>query len=304
MKIVFFGTPAFAASILEALVKRGHDIVAIVTKPDKPQGRSLHMSPPEVKRLAAKILPSIPLFQPEKCSRPEFIEILKNIPADLYVVVAYGEIISQSVLDLPKFGCINVHGSILPKYRGAAPIQRAIMNGEKETGISIIRMVKKMDAGNVLTMEKCSISDEMTFGSLELLLREKAVVALLRAIDQIAAGKTEEITQDESQVTFANKITPEECQINWQMSAISLHNLVRGANPYPGAWCEVQIRNEAKRMKVWKTQVLPELPGSDSQLVMTTGDGILELLEVQLEGKPRQSARDFLNGYRNQVKFL
>src|SRR5437588_1525223 len=154
MKIIYFGTPLFAAKVLEELSRKGIDIAAIVTKPDKPQGRELKLQPPSVKLFAEKFLPGVPLFQPAKCSTPEFAEILRGFGADLFVVVAYGEIIKKEVLDIPRFGCINVHASLLPKYRGAAPIQRALMNGEKETGISIIQLVKEMDAGDVLSESK------------------------------------------------------------------------------------------------------------------------------------------------------
>ncbi|HXF29776.1 MAG TPA: methionyl-tRNA formyltransferase, partial [Chlamydiales bacterium] len=163
MKIVFFGTPDFAARHLEALHQAGLEIVAIVTKPDKPVGRSLKIQPVPVKVMAEKLMPQVPLFQPEKCSTPEFIEILKKYPADLFAVVAYGEIIKQAVIDLPKFGCINVHASLLPAYRGAAPMQRCLMDGQKETGISIIQLILKMDAGDVLHYEKVAIAENMTF---------------------------------------------------------------------------------------------------------------------------------------------
>ena len=162
MRIVFFGTPHFAAEVLDSLIESGVEIAAIVSQPDRPKGRSLQISPTPVKEVAAKKAPFIPIFQPEKSSNPEFLEELKKLQADLYVVVAFGQILPQKLLDIPRLGCINVHASLLPKYRGAAPIQRSLLQGDKETGIAIQKMVKELDAGDVLRVEKIPIPEEMT----------------------------------------------------------------------------------------------------------------------------------------------
>jgi methionyl-tRNA formyltransferase len=315
MRIIFFGTPEFAATVLEELVKAKVDIVAIVTKPDKPQGRSLTLQPTSVKETAQKLLPEVPLFQPLKCSTPENIEVIKQFRPDLFVVVAYGEIMSQALLDAATWGGINIHASLLPSYRGAAPIQRCLMNGDTETGISIIRMVRKLDAGDVLCSEKLTIPEEANFGWLEKELRLVGTRAVLKAISDIEQGKVTPMAQDPEKVTFADKITPQDCCINWQRSSREIHNLVRALSPHPGAWCQVSVRGEKKRLKILKTEVFPErapdtiFPGMflqehKSDLMVTCGRGILRLFDVQLEGKPVMPVQEFLKGFPLSVLSL
>jgi methionyl-tRNA formyltransferase len=294
MKIIFFGTPEFAAQILSDLIQHKIEVVAVVSKPDRPKGRSGTPLPPPVKSLAEKW--KIPCLQPEKASTTEVIEQLRAFKADLFVVVAYGEIISSSLLSLPPLGAINVHASLLPKYRGAAPIQQAIIHGEKETGITIIRLVKKMDAGPILKKVSTPIGIEETFGEIEKRLCSLGSTALFEVIQELKRGPISEIAQEESKVTFAPKIELEECQIDWHQPAETLHNLIRGVNPYPGAWCFVSIHGSTKRLKIWKS--FPEkssgVPGSildDKEgLLIACGEGSLRLLEIQLEGKERLPA--------------
>lgn len=294
MRIIFFGTPDMASHILDALISHNVDIAAIVTKPDTPQGRSSKCIAPAVKQLAQKRIPLVPILQPEKCSSAEMIEQLKSFGADLYVVVAYGEILSQNLLDSCPHGAINVHFSLLPKYRGAAPFQRAIMNGETESGVSVIRLVKKMDAGDILEIRPFAIPSTMTSGELADQLCTLGIECLFKVLDDFDKGTTTATAQDHTQATFADKITPDECRLDWTKSANVLHNLVRALAPHPGAWCEVLIKGEKKRLKVYEADVVDAQ--NENDLIVPCGHKFLRLLTVQLEGKPKMSVRDFLRG--------
>ena len=307
MRIIFFGTPAIAAEALTYLLDRGMEIAAVVTKPDKPQGRSSELVPTPVKKVALAQTPPIPVFQPEIVSAPEHASYLEKFNADLFVVVAYGEIMKQHLLDMPKTACINMHVSLLPKYRGAAPIQRAVINGELETGISIMHMVKKMDAGNIINTVKVPIGPDTTFGELEHMLSVEGAKLLYGTIKEFEAGKDlPGVVQDESQVTFAPKIELEDCKIDWNFPAQQIHNLVRGVNPYPGAWCNVEVKGQRKRLRVIATKV--EHTSNDSPpgtiavsnhgaLKVFCGTGILEIIELQMEGKKAMKAAEFMRGH-------
>lgn len=302
MKVIFFGTPVFAANILDYLIKNQIEVVAVVTRPDKPKGRSGDPVPNPVKLAAQSFF--LPIFQPISVSSPEFVEILRPYQADLFVVVAFGEIIKQNLLDLPSKGCINVHGSLLPKYRGAAPIQRCIINGETETGITIMHMVRKMDAGDMIKAVKVPIGIETTFGELESLLCQAGKEALLDVIHEFERGVCKRISQDEAQVTYAPKIELEDCQIDWGLPAQSIHNLVRGVNPYPGAWCYIEFKGQKKRLKILKTRLNTSfkspkgsiLPSSKDSLIIACGDNALEILELQMEGKKTMTVKEFTAG--------
>lgn len=306
MKVVFFGTPPFAAYILEALIHAGIEVCGVVSRPDRSKGRSGTPVPTPIKEYLLKNAPSIPLYQPEKCSTPEFAEQLRQHHADLFVVVAYGEIIKQEILDIPLLGCINVHASLLPKLRGAAPIQRAIIDGEEKTGITIMHMVRKMDAGDMIAKKEVQIGPETTFGELEKELMEVSAPLLLEVIKQIEHGVAKREIQNESEVTFAPKIELEDCAIDWSQPAAKIHNLIRGVNPYPGAWTTVAVKGENKRMKVFRSRLHTGLIGSGQpagafiqekkSLFVVCGEGALELVEVQLEGKKRMTAVQFLQG--------
>lgn len=313
MRIVFFGTPVWAASILDAMIDHRSVIVGIVTKPDTPKGRSSKLLPPPVKKVALDRLKNVPLFQPERISTPEYCEKLAALRADLFVVVAYGEIISQALLDLPIMGCINVHASLLPAYRGAAPIQRAIFDGVEETGVSIMYLVKKMDAGPVIAQVKCKIGKEMTGGELYHRLCELGIEALLPVLDRFSTeGRLSAVDQDESQVTFAPKIELEDRKVIWSQSAECVHNQIRALSPLPSAFSVLSIGGELKRVKIFESclpdvqqSALLEKEGvsavgsvcvSKNKVFVVCGSGFIELLEVQLEGKKRMAVSSLLCG--------
>jgi len=305
MKVVYFGTPRFAANVLSHLLQHGIDVVAVVTKPDRPQGRSAQLVPTPVKCVAEACIPPLPVFQPEVVSAPECALLLEQFQADLFVVVAYGEIIKQHLLDMPKVACINLHGSLLPKYRGAAPIQRSIINGETETGVTIIHMAKKMDAGDMISIVKVPIGPNMTYGELEEALCHAGSELLLQTIRDFENGTPQRIPQDHALATLAPKIELENCQIDWKLSANEIHNLIRGVNPHPGAWCLIKLKGQQKRLRVISSEVVSiDSKGPCSQIVANAKDGIvvncgvgaLRLLQIQLEGKKPMSAQDFMRG--------
>ena len=299
MKIVFFGTPTFAAHVLSQIIDDGIEVLAVISKPDRPKGRSRKPVPTPVKIIAQEKIPNVPIFQPEKVSADEFKVILAPYEADLFVVVAYGEIMKQHLLDMPKKGCINLHASLLPKYRGAAPIQRSIMNGESETGVTIMHMVRKMDAGDIIKTIRIPIGENATFGEIEKQLCEDGTKLLIEVIHDFEKNRISEVPQDEDLVTYAPKIELEECEIDWKMSAHEIHNMVRGVNPYPGAWCYVEVNGQKKRLKIYETRVVET--EADQDYIISCGEGNLELITVQLEGKKAMNARDLFRGIRDLI---
>ncbi len=301
LRVVFFGTPTIGARVLRFLWENGVNIVGVVSRPDRPQGRHQHLQPTAVKLEALSLSPTLPVYQPQQVSSPESVEVLAALRPDLFVVVAFGEIVKQNLLDLPTRGCINLHTSLLPKYRGAAPIQRCIMAGDTESGITIMQMVRKMDAGEMYEQVSLPVSSEMTFGELESQLTVVGQEALLRVMQKFSHGSVVGISQDEALVTFAPKVELEECEIDWKRPAKELHNLIRGANPYPGAWCYGLLKGEKKRIKIHRSQEveLEGAPGSrpcSDRLWIACGSGGLEILELQLEGKNRLSGPEWLRG--------
>ena len=304
-RIVFFGTPSFAAAVLQFLLDRGVQIAAVVTQPDKPKGRSLQLGTSPVKSLLLQQALEIPLLQPEKASDPQFLEKLASFKADLFVVVAYGQILSQKLLDIPPLGCINVHASLLPKYRGAAPMQRCLMNGEKRTGISIQKMVRQLDAGDVIAESILEIPPDMTFGELEEKLVLLAKPLLLEVIHQYERGVPSAVPQDHELASYASKIELEEGEIHWERSAQEIHNLIRSFSPRPGAWCWVYSPSggEKKRLKILRSRVV-HLEGAPGQFylkegIVACGQEALQLLEVQPEGKKTMIALDWIRGQKN-----
>jgi methionyl-tRNA formyltransferase len=302
---VFFGTSAFSAEVLAFLLKQPIcELVAVVTRQDKPRGRKLEVQPSPVKKAALVLAPNCPLLQPVKASTEEFARELQNLNPELFVVVAYGEIIKQNLLDLPGFGCINIHASLLPKYRGAAPIHRAIMNGEKETGVTIIEMVQALDAGPMLNKEVVNIGEDDTFGQLEKKLIDAACRAVLKTIEELASGRTVKQDQQEDLAVYASKLSVEEEKIDWQKNAREIHNLIRSFSPQPGAWCKIVLDGNEKRMKILRSEVIENLNGvpgeilekSKNILIIACGKGSIKFLEVQLEGKRTMQVRDFLQG--------
>lgn len=307
MKILFFGTPEFAAKTLELLLQSlketSTSIVAVVTRPDKAKGRSSAKVPTPVKEISLK--QHLPCYQPPKASDPEFIEELKKYEADLFVVVAYGEIVKQNLLNIPKLGCINVHASLLPKYRGAAPIERAIMNGEKETGVTIMQMVLKLDAGDIIRSVRVPIGENTTKEELKSALLDAGTKTLLQVIDDFKEMKIVKCPQDESQASYASKIELEDCEIHWEKEGVAIHNLIRAVTPSPGAWSYVMVKDEKKRLKILSSRYEGNLKGAPGtvlvfgkeSIVVACGEGAIQILELQLEGKRPMSAKEFTSGH-------
>lgn len=304
MKLVFFGTPPFAANILETLLDSSYEVVGIVTQPDRPRGRSKKPQMPAVKEKALNLAPNIPIHQPEKASSSDFENTLKSLKADIFVVVAYGEILRENILAIPPKECINVHASLLPKFRGAAPIQRAILEGEKESGVSIMYLAKKMDAGDVILQRACPITSDMTAGELEETLCQMGQEALLVALDQIERGSAKREVQDDEKVTFAPKMNSEEGLLSPFTDSRALYLHFRGVTPKPGAYLEVDHKGVQKKLKVLEAKERQDLSGTPGtfekigkkELILYAKQGALSLVKVQLEGKKPALAQDFLNG--------
>lgn len=306
MRIVFFGTPHFAAEVLQDLLAHKQPIVAVVTQPDRPKGRSGALLPSEVKQVAEVV--GLPILQPEKASEPNFLLSLADYQADLYVVVAFGQILPQTLLNQPPLGCINVHASLLPKYRGAAPMQRCLMDGVTETGVCIQKMVKQLDAGDVIAETKILVPLEMNLGELQKELCEASKKLLLSVIHTFEGGIPFAEPQDTSKVTFAPKIETEECQIDWSLPAFRIHNKVRALSPRPGAWCWIELNGERKRLKIFRTRPLakqgPQKNLDQPQALVYCGEDAIELVEVQPEGKKAMAATDWLRGLKGSLTFL
>ena len=301
MKIVFMGTPDFAVGALEALVKAGHEVAAVVTQPDKPKGRGKEMQQTPVKECAIKH--NIEVFQPVKIKTPEAVEVLKGYGADLFVVAAFGQILSKEILDMPKFGCVNIHASLLPKYRGAAPIQWAILDGEKETGVTIMQMNEGLDTGDMLTKVIVPIEDTDTGESLFDKLAQAGAKLLIETIPQIEAGTLTPEPQDDALSTYAKMIKKEMGLIDWKKEAVVLERLVRGMNSWPSAYTHFN----GKTLKIWEADVeecdTKAVPGSvvevtKNSIKVQTGKELLVLKQVQLEGKKRMDVAAFLLGYK------
>ena len=307
MKIVFMGTPDFAVGALEALVEAGHEVVAVVTQPDKPKGRGKEMQQTPVKACAVKH--NIEVFQPIKIKTPEAVEVLKGYEAELFVVAAFGQILSKEILDMPKYGCVNIHASLLPKYRGAAPIQWAILDGEKETGVTIMQMNEGLDTGDMLTKVVVPIEDTDTGESLFDKLAEAGAKLLIETIPQIEAGTLEPEPQDDSLSTYAKMIKKEMGLIDWKREALVLERLVRGMNSWPSAYTHFQ----GKTLKVWEAEVetceAQAVPGSvvevtKNSIKVQTGKDLLVLKQIQLEGKKRMDVAAFLLGYKVETGMM
>lgn len=304
MKVVYFGTPIFAANVLKHLLDHHINVVAVVTKPDKPVGRSRKLVPTPVKVVAEANQPPIPVHQPPLVSSSDFAEVLPEYDADLFVVVAYGEIIKQHILDMPKLGCINLHASLLPKLRGAAPIQRSILNGDKETGVTIMHMVRKMDAGKIIKTVRVPIGQNDTYGEIEKILCRKGSELMLEMIHDFEKDDVTEISQDESMVTYAPKIELQDCEIDWTKTAVEIHNLVRGVSPFPGAWCYVLTQGKQKRMKIKETRFVQGIQGrpgeiklcSEKGLTVACGKDAVCITLLQLEGKKEMTPQNLLRG--------
>ncbi len=310
-RLVFFGTPHFAAVLLEYLAKEKIPLIGVVTQPDRPRGRFQNLSFSHVKEVALQEFPNVPIFQPEKASDPVFIQTLELLKPDLFVVVGYGQILKQRLLDVPRLGCINVHTSLLPKYRGAAPIQRCLMAGEKKTGVTIMKMALELDAGDILGVSEVDISDEMNHRTLENALLEAAKPLLKEVLTRFDREKVWGTPQNHAEATYAKKLTPEEFQIAWDFDAFAIHRLIQALAPKPGAWCWMHGEGEKKRLKILQSKVLAvqkEAPGQifsyhGYPLVVSCLTNSLALLEVQLEGKKAMKVEDFLRGLKGKLLF-
>ena len=299
MQIVFMGTPDFAVGALEALITQGHEITAVVTQPDKPKGRSKELQFPPVKECAVKH--GIPVFQPRRIKTPEAIEELKKYPADIYIVAAFGQILSQEILDLPKYGCLNIHASLLPKYRGASPIQRVIIDGEAETGVTIMQMNAGLDTGDMLYRKKIPITSEDTFETLHDKLMVLGGEAITEALPLLEAGKLVPEKQDDTKTCYAALITKEMGKLDFTKTAAELDRLIRGLTPWPSAYTHYH----GKQLKIPMATAHKEAPGTiltvnKDSFEVAASEGSLKVMELQLEGKKRMTTHDFLLGVKVQ----
>ena len=299
MNILFLGTSDFACPSLEALLNSSHTVMEVVTQPDRPKGRGQKLTPPPVKSLA--LTRHLPVFQPEKLREPSAVNHLKSLIPELIVVVAYGQILSSAVLSIPRRGCVNVHGSILPKYRGAAPIARAIMNGEKKTGVTTMVMDAGMDTGPILITTETEILPDDNLGSLHDRLAQMGAPLLMKTLEELEKGTISPQPQDPAQATYAPKISKDEGRINWESTAEALSNLIRAFDPWPGAYTTWK----GKTLKLFRPSTIkgpsPEPPGTFSGAVhqgfkIATGNGYLLIRELQMENRPRMPADQFLRG--------
>ena len=299
MRVVFMGTPDFAVQSLNALVDAGHEVTAVITQPDRPKGRGNKMAFPEVKTRALEL--GLPVHQPDSVKDGAFLELLKSYDPEVIVVVAFGRILPQAVLDLPPYGCVNVHGSLLPEYRGAAPIQRAVLDGRKETGVTTMRMDIGMDTGDMLMQVTLPITDEDTTGTMFDKLAELGGKVLIDTLAGLENGTVVPVKQDDSKATHAARILKEDEVIRWEDSAEKIFCQIRGLSPAPGAYTWWN----GERLKLWKARISDretgKAPGtvvaiSKNALTVQTGKGCLEVLELQPAGKKAMPAQAFSNG--------
>ncbi|OGT44902.1 MAG: methionyl-tRNA formyltransferase [Gammaproteobacteria bacterium RIFCSPHIGHO2_12_FULL_38_11] len=302
LKIIFAGTPKFAVPTLQLLIHSEHCLLAVYTQPDRPAGRGQHLHASPVKLISQEN--NIPVFQPKTLRDVEVQAELKKLNPDVIVVVAYGLILPQAVLDIPKYGCINVHPSLLPRWRGAAPIPRAIEAGDKETAVTIMQMDKGMDTGPILKQEKQALKGDETSEQLHDLFSKMGAQLLLKTLDEL--NTIMPIKQDNVLATHAAKIEKSEAVIDWNQSAIEINNKIRAFNSWPVA--STVFNNQI--LKIWEAKVISEKvtakPGefiqiSKERFCIATGDGVLEVLSVQLPGKKRMSAKDFLHGHAANI---
>ena len=297
MRVLFWGTPEFAAPSLRALIGEGFEVVGAVTQPDKPQGRSREIIPSPVKQIAAD--EEIPVFQPKNARDPELLEMLKVIKPDISIVVAYGHILPQAIIDLPRLGTLNIHASLLPELRGAGPIQAAIRQGLTETGVTLMRVVQALDAGPVILQKETEIFDDETFGELQMRLAELGALTLVEALTLISLGKVKEKPQDDSRATYAPKVTRDSSRIDWGQSALEISRLIRASDPKPGAFTKTPKGD----VKLFGPKVMDGIKGEPGEvlkimgeLVIACGIDALRIAEVQPSGKKRMSAHEWALG--------
>ena len=301
MRIIFAGTPDFAARHLDALLTSEHEVVGVFTQPDRPAGRGNKLTPSPVKTLALEH--GIPVFQPKSLRPAESQQLVAELNADVMVVVAYGLILPQAVLEMPKLGCINVHGSLLPRWRGAAPIQRSLWAGDSQTGITIMQMDIGLDTGNMLHKIECDIEPQDTSATLYNKLAELGPTGMLATLQQLAEGTARPEVQDEALVTYAEKLSKEEARLDWSLSAKQLERCIRAFNPWPMSYFVI----DEQPVKVWQAEALDQQisaqPGTiiaagKAGIQVATSDGILNILQLQPAGKKAMSVQDILNSRR------
>lgn len=308
MKVIFMGTPDFASGTLSALIEAGHEVRLVVTQPDKPRGRGHAMQFPPVKETAMSH--GLPVYQPERIRSEESVRFLEGVDADVIVVVAFGQLIPGEILRMKKYGCINVHASLLPAYRGAAPIQWAVINGEKESGVTTMQMDEGLDTGDMLLKTVIPLEEKETGGSLFDKLSDAGAKLCAETLYQLEKGTITPEKQGESPTAYASMLTREMGQIDWSKDAVSIERLIRGLNPWPSAYTKLH----GKTLKIWagdvrRTDVSKGRCGEileirKDSIVVQTGDGILSIRELQMEGKKRMDAGAFLRGYKIETGIL
>lgn len=299
MKIVFMGTPDFAVSTLESLVKGGHEVIAAVTQPDKPKGRGKAVQLTPVKEKALEY--EIPVYQPVKARDPEFVELLKEMNPDVIVVVAFGQLLPKAILDIPKYGCVNVHASLLPKYRGAAPIQWAVIDGEEVSGVTTMLMDEGLDTGDMLEKAEIVLDKKETGGSLFDKLSALGGELILSTLEKMENGTITRTPQGDSTTSYAKMLQKSMGKIDWSMEAVKIERLIRGLNPWPSAYTSLN----GKTVKIWAAEVeegqTSGTPGrvtvTKDKLLVECVEGFLSITELQLEGKKRMETAAFLRGF-------
>lgn len=300
MKIVYMGTPDFAVAPLEAIISAGHQVVLVVTQPDKQKGRGKEVQMTPVKTCALKH--GIPVFQPVKVKEPEAVAKLREYPADIFVIAAFGQILSEEILNMPPLGCVNIHASLLPAYRGAAPIQWAVINGEKETGVTIMKMAKGIDTGDMFSKKVVPVDSKETGESLFAKLTKAGAELIVEALPGIESGELIPEKQDEQKATHAPRLDKSMGLIDWKKDAVVLERLIRGLNSWPSAYTTFRGKN----LKIWEADVVEgksaRLPGAieavrKDSFDVACGKDLLRVYAVQLEGKKRMAVKDFLLGY-------
>ncbi|MBE5972035.1 MAG: methionyl-tRNA formyltransferase [Lachnoclostridium sp.] len=299
MKIVFMGTPDFAVSTLESLVKGGHEVIAAVTQPDKPKGRGKAVQFTPVKEKALEY--EIPVYQPVKARDPEFVELLQELNPDVIVVVAFGQLLPKAILDIPKYGCVNVHASLLPKYRGAAPIQWAVIDGEEVSGVTTMLMDEGLDTGDMLEKAEIVLDKKETGGSLFDKLSALGGELILSTLEKMENGTITRTPQGDSTTSYAKMLKKTMGEIDWSMEAVKIERLIRGLNPWPSAYTSLK----GKTVKIWSADVVAgEVSGNPGRVTVTKdrllvecGKDFLSITELQLEGKKRMETAAFLRGF-------
>lgn len=303
LRVVFFGTPEFAVPTFDALRRSPHRVVGVVTQPDRPRGRGRKTGESAVKTRASAA--NLPVFQPNRLNDPAFLDALAGLHAELGVVVAYGKILPEAVLHMPRLGLVNVHASLLPRYRGAAPIQRAIINGDRETGITIVRMVLALDAGPMLATARRPIGPDETSEEVAHDLAQMGATALMSSVGALATGPLPEVAQDESAATYAARLTKDDGTIDWTLPAQRVHDLIRGLYPWPHAF----TYHRGRRVIVLRSTTLPAAEGQPGRILeaegdrlhVGTGQGAIAITKLQAEGGRPMTPREFLAGHRASV---